>query len=228
MSWEQKIQAMKKVSDADKTTLAGQIQTQVTTLTTLKAKIDADTDITVLRTDVKSIIASYRIFMLIIPRGHIVAAADRMSTLVDDMTALGTKIEKRITAAQTAGKDVTALNALLADFTAKLADAKTQSQAAITKVVSLNPDNGDTAVMQANTATLKAARADIKVGTQDLSQCARRCAEDSRRAEGVPSCNDSYKHTPGDSVVSIYSVQRKSRNQQLRLLYCFACLPKLR
>lgn len=163
-----KVGAMKKVSDADKATLAGQIQTQVVTLTTLKTKIDADTDIAVLRTDVKSITASYRIFMLIIPRGHIIAAADRMSTIADEMTALGAKIQARITAAQTAGKDVTALNALLADFTAKLADAKTQSQAAIAKVVPLNPDNGDTAVMQANNAALKAARADIKAGTQDF------------------------------------------------------------
>ncbi len=164
---------MKQVTDSEKTTISASIQAQITALTSLKAKIDADTDITALRADVKSVVASYRIFFLVIPQGRIIAAGDRALTISDDMITIGVKLQARISAAQTAGKDVTALNTALVDFNAKVADAKTQIAAATAKVVNLVPDQGDKTVAASNKAALMAARADIKAATTDL-QAARK------------------------------------------------------
>lgn len=170
-----RIAQMKKVTDAQKANLTTLVQNQITAMTTLKAKIDADTATSTLQTDVKSITDSYRIYMLILPQIQILAAADRAETIVDAMNAMVPKIQAAITTAQNAGKDVSGLQASLADFNAKVADANTQAQAAITAVASLTPDNGDSTVAQSNKTALMNARADIKKANQDL-QAARKDA----------------------------------------------------
>jgi chromosome segregation ATPase len=162
------VQAMKRVSADTKASLNTTIQAQISDLTTLKATIDAETVLTSLTTDIKSITQSYRIFALILPQGRILAAADRAETISGDLTAVSAKLQTRITAAQTAGKDVTALQTSLADLNTKSADANTQAQAAITETASLKPDNGDATVAQSNKTTLLDARAKIKTAGQDL------------------------------------------------------------
>ena len=163
-----KINGMTKLSDSDKATLSSQLQTQISAMTALKAKIDADTDATVLKTDIKSITTSYRIFALVIPEGKILVAVDRMGALADKIAAIGVKLQARITAAATAGKDVSALQTALADLNAKVADAKVQYQAAESETASLHPDQGNEATFQANKKVLLDARAKIKAGKADL------------------------------------------------------------
>lgn len=163
-----RIQAMKKISDASKTSIANTIQSQISALTTLQAKIKADTDLETLRADVQSITKSYRIYALVIPQGAITAAADRVLVIVETMTTLETKLQTRISEAKTAGKDVTSMETALADFKAKLSDAKSQAEAAVSEVSSLTPDEGDQAKMQANLAAMKSAKAKIKTAHEDI------------------------------------------------------------
>lgn len=163
-----RIGGIKKVSDAGKAAIVSTVSTEIADLTALKAKIDADTDATVLKTDVKSITGSYRIFALVIPQGHLLAAVDSVNATADSLATLGGKLSMRIASSSAAGKDVTALNASLTDLNAKIADARSQATAAWAEVASLKPDNGDKATMTANTAALKDARAKIKAASEDL------------------------------------------------------------
>ncbi len=163
-----RVQAMVKVSDSEKATFNTTIQAQIDLLNNLKTKIAADTDVATLKTDVQSITKAYRIYALVLPQIQIIAAADRLASTTDLLTAFAVKLQTRITAAQTAGKDTTNLANLLTDANNKITDANNQSLNAMTGVISLKPDNGDKTVMTANTAALKAARANIKTGTQDL------------------------------------------------------------
>ncbi len=163
-----RIQAMQKLSSADKAALTGQLQELITPFTALQAKIKVDTDVATLAADVKSITGSYRIFALIIPKGHLLAAADRMNMVSDTMTTVIAKVQTRIDELKRAGTDITAWQSLLTDATAQVADAKAQAQAAITYVSGLVPDQNDQAVFKANKDALMKARADIKVGTKDL------------------------------------------------------------
>ncbi|MDD5050131.1 MAG: hypothetical protein PHV93_00105 [Candidatus Pacebacteria bacterium] len=171
-----RIASAKRVGDADKLDLASIIQGQITDLQTLKAKIAGDTDADTLKTDLKSITGSYRIFALVLPMGSITAAASRIQTIAADLTTISTKLQTRIGDAQTAGKDVTSINTTLAHMTAQIADARVQAQAAKDKVFALAPDNGDKTIAASNKAALLAARADVKVGISDL-QSARKDAE---------------------------------------------------
>jgi hypothetical protein len=170
-----RVQGMVKVSADVKASIANKVSTEVSNLTTLKAKIDADTDIATLKTDIQSITKDYRIFMLVIPQGRITVASDKINTVVDSMTTFEGKLATRISAAQTAGKDVTQLTAWDTDMKAKIADANVQATAAVSHVSSLTPDNGDKTIMASNNAAIKQSRADLKVAMQDL-QAARKDA----------------------------------------------------
>lgn len=166
-----RVNGMVKVSSDDKANLNSEIQSQITAMNTLQAQVTADAaanSTTSLKADVQSITKAYRIFALVIPEGAIEAAADRVETIVGLMTQLAGTLQTRITAAQSAGADMTASVSALADMNAKVADANTQAQAAVTEIADLQPDNGVQSVKDSNTAALKDARTKIQAAQQDL------------------------------------------------------------
>lgn len=154
---------IKRLTPDQKTSLTGQIQDQINSLNTLKTKIDADTDLATLRTDVQSIVKSYRIFALFIPKTYIIAHADRLLTIIDALTGIQGKLQTRIDAAKTAGNDTTTMQTLIADMSTKLADAKTQATNAISAVLPLTPDG-----WPANKATLVSARSMLQTARRDI------------------------------------------------------------
>ena len=163
-----RIGSMKKLSESDRSALSSTVQGQINILNSLKSKIDSDTDLTTLLSEVKSITASYRIYALVIPQGAIMASADRVLAIADIMNTLGTKIQARISQEQSAGKNVSSLQTAMADFNAKIADARTQAQNAVTEISALKPDQGDSTAMKANTQALKDARTKIHAAQQDF------------------------------------------------------------
>ena len=163
-----RIGQMKNVSASEKTSLQGSITTQIATLTSLKATIDTSTSLASLQADIQSITKDYRVYMLTIPQGRIAASADRIQTIVADMQALAPKLQARITAAQTAGKDVTGAEAAYTDMQTKVSDANTQASVAISETSSLSPDQGNATVEASNTAAVKDAAVKIKAATADL------------------------------------------------------------
>jgi hypothetical protein len=163
-----RVDAMSKVTDQLKSNMKTNVTNLINGLTSLKAKIEADTDLATLKTDIKSITDSYRIYILVLPQARVTAAADRMATLINMMVEVGTKLQARINTAKGAGADTTALEAALADLGVKLQSAQTHAQAAITAIAPLVPDQGDKTVMQTNEMAIKNAQAEIKAGQADL------------------------------------------------------------
>jgi hypothetical protein len=163
-----RVAGMKNESAAEKASISSQVQTNITGLTSLKAKIDADTDASVAKTDAATIFGTFRIYALVIPQGWILASADRVTTIGSMMTTLSAKIQTRISADQSAGKNVTSLTAALADMNAKVTDASSQSASASAGISALVPDQGNATVAASNKASLVASRADIKTATTDL------------------------------------------------------------
>ena len=164
-----RVDAMVKVSDQVKANLKTNVQNEVSGFTQLQAKIDADADLSTLKTDVQSVTQSYRIFMLVIPQARITAAADRMATVINMMGELGTKLQARINSAKAAGSDTAALEAALADLGTKLTSAQGHAQTAVGDVISLAPDNGDKTVEASNDAAIKNGKDELKSGTSDLT-----------------------------------------------------------
>ncbi len=163
-----RIESMARLSDAEKSNFTSEIQSEISDLTSLQSNIGTDTSTTSLGSDSKSITQAYRIYALVVPQGSITAAADRINTIVTSFGTLETKLQTRITAAQTAGDDISAETSALADFTAKVSDAGTQAAAASSEVANLQPDNGVETVLASNDATLKDAHSKIQMATNDL------------------------------------------------------------
>jgi hypothetical protein len=163
-----RIQSMQNVSAGVKSTLGGEITTEIGNLTAVDAKVNADTSTTSKRDDLQTITADYRIYALIIPQANITAAADRVNTIVGMITTIDSKLDTRISQAQSSGKNVTSLTSASADIKTKIADASTQASAAVSLTVNLTPDQGDATKAAANKTALKSALADIKTAVADL------------------------------------------------------------
>lgn len=151
-----RIESMVKLSDSEKASISSDIQSEISNLSSLKTNIDADTGTTTLRADTASITKAYRIYALIVPQASIVAAADRINTIVTSLTTIGSKIQSRSATAD------------LTDFNAKISDASSQASAATAEVANLQPDNGDKTILASNTKALKDARSKITLATKDL------------------------------------------------------------
>lgn len=137
-----RINAMVKVTDSQKSTLTGQVQAIITNLQTLKTKIDADTDASTLQADKKTIVTDYRIFVFMMPKVTIMAHADRILELAALLQAKSPS----------------------SDAVAKINDAITHANAAISTVSALDPSGwpGNKASMVSARQSLKTALTDLK------------------------------------------------------------------
>jgi len=108
---------------------------------------------------VQSITKSYRTYMLVLPQARIAAASDRALTIVAQMQELDTKLQARIAADSSA---TAAVQSAYSDMQAKIADASTQANLAVSTTASLTPDNGNATIAASNTAALKAAETTLR------------------------------------------------------------------
>ena len=167
-----RVNAMAKVSESDKASLQGTIQTEITAMNNLQAQIEADgaaNSTSSLKADIQSITKSYRIFALVIPQGAIEAAADRILDIAQMMTTLSGQLQTRITTTQASGANLSAAVSALADLNTQVGNANAQANAGTSEVASLQPDNGNQTVMASNTAALKDARSKIQAAQADLA-----------------------------------------------------------
>lgn len=133
---------IKKLTDVQKSTLTTQVQDEIAVLQNLRVKIGADSDPVQLQADKKSIVDSYRIFALFIPKIDIIVHADRimyMANLMADKT-----------------KDQSLF--------LKITDAKTKSQNAINTVLPLAPDG-----YPGNKTSLQSARTLLREALKELN-----------------------------------------------------------
>ncbi|MGH2465896.1 MAG: hypothetical protein ACRDGI_10585 [Candidatus Limnocylindrales bacterium] len=131
-------------------------------LTTLKATIDADTTIASLRAHIAKIAPDYRVYLLVVPKTHIVAAADGAAKTSARFVPLASELQNLINQAKADGKDVTAAQAKLDDLNAKVSQANGLISPVAGSVLPLSPANWNSAaakpIMQAARQSLHRAR----------------------------------------------------------------------
>jgi len=157
------IYAMKRLSATQKTSFVNDIQNTINNLKSLKITIQNETELAALKTEVQSIVDSYRIFLLYVPKIRILSAAERQLTTVDSLNTLAQKLNGYIQTAQGQGKDVTALLAEYSDLVDQVAKAQTDAQSAFDKVKDLTP-----AGYPGNKGTLTEAQQLCKTVRQEL------------------------------------------------------------
>ncbi|HLY13964.1 MAG TPA: hypothetical protein VKR24_06405 [Candidatus Limnocylindrales bacterium] len=143
-------------------------------LTTLKVSIDADTTIATLRTDIAKIAPDYRVYLLVVPKTHIVAAADGAAKVSAKFGPLATELQNLINQAKADGKDVTAAQAKLDDLNAKVGQANGLIAPVAGTVLPLSPADWNSGaakpVFQAARTSLHQARGLLVDARQDAHQ----------------------------------------------------------
>ncbi|MGA2910655.1 MAG: hypothetical protein ABSE04_02520 [Candidatus Microgenomates bacterium] len=158
-----RIGAVKRLTDDQKNTFTTEVQTDITNLSALKTKIDADSDLPTLTADAKSLFTDYRVYAVFLPQIHEIISTDIIQTAATNLTAIAGKLQTRITALQTSGKSVSDLQGFLNDMNAKISDAQSQATAALNEIVNLTPSS-----YPGSATPLKDARTKIKTATSDL------------------------------------------------------------
>jgi hypothetical protein len=164
-----KINGAVKLSGSDKNTLSNEVSDETSGLNSLKAKLDTDTDLATAKTDAQSIFSGYRVYALIVPKVQLVKTADDQQVAEDKLTALAAKLQTRITAAQSSGKDVASLQNTLDDLTAKTKAAQVISSGVESSVINLQPSdyNSNHGILSGDRDKLKTAQSDIKAAAVD-------------------------------------------------------------
>jgi len=92
---------------SDKAALLDQIASENDGLGALRARIAGDTDLAALKADCKDIVGSFRVYLLMVPKIHLMVAAAATVQVAQKVTDLAGKLEAPIDRARAAGKDVT-------------------------------------------------------------------------------------------------------------------------
>jgi hypothetical protein len=170
-----KISASKVITSSDAAALQSEITSTTSGLTSLKAKIDADTDVATLKTDITGIAANFRVYLLVVPQAHLVNAADGVLAAQTKFADINTKLTAAIAAAKAAGKDTTAAQAHLDAMNASVAAAVGLASPLPAQLLPLTPAqyNGGTAgpILTAARTALGTARDDLKSAVASAKAC---------------------------------------------------------
>lgn len=168
----------KKLNSADKASLNAEISGEIngdstfTGLDNLKAKIDADTSLSVALQDAKSIVTEYRVFVFIMPQVHIVGTADQQQTIESKLSDFAAKLQTRITDAQNQGKNVSTLQTEYDNMIQAISKASNLSETTEDAVIALHPADydGDTAILKQYRQDLQTAHQDNQTALTDAKQ----------------------------------------------------------
>jgi hypothetical protein len=160
-----RVDTAKGLTSSDRSTLASQIAAEKTGLTSLRGHVAADADCPSLRTDAKSVVDDYRVYLVMEPKVHLVISADSITAVTnsDKISDAIAKLQDGIDKKQAQGKDVTQAQAHLDDMKAKVAAAKAAVANVTSSVIGLQP-----ADYPGNRATIVAGRDSVRAGRTDL------------------------------------------------------------
>jgi hypothetical protein len=159
------------LSDAHRTALSDLIAAQTRGLTALDAKIQADTDFETLKADIKSIVTDYRVYLLTVPKVHLVIGADTELAAEAKLDEVAARLQTKIDAAEAAGKDITVAQGHLDAMKAKVGDVRAAASGVPDAVLALVPQDypGNKPALEAAQAALKTGRAAVQAA-RDLAR----------------------------------------------------------
>lgn len=161
-----RVQGDKRLSTTDKSSLTSDINTTISGLQTLKTKIDADTDETTARTDAKSVITTYRVYMVFEPKIRLLTVIGNLQTTSSNVSSLSGQIQTLITSLQSQGKDTSAAQTALNDLNTQLTaiNALLSTDKTLVSNVTVNTTNPQSVFVQIrkDMATVRADFAKIR------------------------------------------------------------------
>lgn len=158
-----RITDLKRLTAGQKSSFSSQIQANISDLERVKTKIANDSDLAAMRSDVKSITESYRIYLVFIPKIHFLAAIDATASAQTKLGNIATELDGKLKTLAANGADVSHLQADLNDMNARLSDASSQTSALENKLITVTPDGypGNRTVLVDGKNTMASIRKDL-------------------------------------------------------------------
>jgi hypothetical protein len=162
-----RITANKFLTDSDRSAILATLNADASGLSTLGAKIAADTDRATAAADFTKIFTDYRVFAVALPQAHFAAAADALTgTVIPKLTDAYTKLTAALAAS---GKSTPELEATLADMKSHIdaSSAAVTGVAAAALAVTPAQYNADHSVLASVHASLVTARSEARQARAD-------------------------------------------------------------
>jgi archaellum component FlaC len=156
-----RVQSDTRLTPSEKSSLVSEIQQDVSGLTALKGKIDADTDVTTARADAKTIITSYYIYAVFEPKVQLLVTLNNLQTTAGYIQALVPQLQNLINTLKSQGKDTSQLQSSLDDISSQLQTINTTLATDITTAQNIS-------------TTTKRNPSDFSKVRQDISQIVRK------------------------------------------------------
>lgn len=160
----------KHITSDQANALQADVTTNQTGLEALKTKLDAETDATAARRDVKSIYEQFRIYAVVLPRDYRTLELDIEINVAHKLKDLEPTLQSAINGAPSSIKDQ--LTTLYNDYVTQVANAEAQIDAAQGELPQLTPANFNTNQTGYKTA-LANLRNDVHMGSKDLHQASK-------------------------------------------------------
>lgn len=162
-----------RISDEDKNTLTGDLQSNIDTLDALEQKIDAETNLDNLRSQVRSIFVDYRIYMVVLPRNRGLFAVARFNWAISRLENATSQLESLINTLKQGGKDTSKVEGYLIVLKSYLNNAKADVASAKSTFSSMTPEKDDEA------------KSTVKSGIQFLKAAARNLKNAAKEAQKI-------------------------------------------
>lgn len=136
-----RVQNDKRLSSDEKTALNTDIQSDISGLTALKAKIDSENDATAIRNDAKTIISDYKIFAIFEPKMRMLIILNNLQKPLTTLQAMVPQLQSLVDTLNSQGKDTTELTSILTDINTQLSDVNATITADITALEAVTPQS---------------------------------------------------------------------------------------
>lgn len=157
-----RVQNDKRLSDDEKNSFESDINSTISSLQSLKTKLDGDTDPTTALSDAKSIVTSYRIYMIYEPKTRLLVVVNNLQTASSTVSDLVTKVQGLVDTLKNEGKDVTTAQNALTDASTQLSAINTllTTDKTLLTNVTISTSNPQSVFMQVR-KDLQTARTDM-------------------------------------------------------------------
>ncbi len=165
-----KISSHACISDGDKSTILGTLNSDLASMQTLAGEIAADTDVATAAAHYKSIFDDYRVYAVAIPQAHYAAAADCItSKAIPALTAAQTKLTALL-AGKDASKSTPEIEATMADLASQIATATSNTNGVAAAALAVTPAsyNADHSALSSAKSSISTANAALKAAKADI------------------------------------------------------------
>ncbi len=158
------------VTSAHRSTLTALLASDVSGLTALRTKADAETTVAAVRADGRTMVVDYRIYMLVVPKVRFTIAGDTEAAVITRLTSVHDTLSQVATKLAGQGKNTGPEQAEIADMASKLDAATTALNGTIDALLAVTP-SPDPSAMRAAVSPVRdavhTARNDIKTAIAD-------------------------------------------------------------